>query len=158
MSFFDYPEGHDSSAAGQLAFLTGATEREWAALRAQCQLITVSAGQVVIPEGADDRALYILVAGSLEVTAPRGRRGGERQLAVIEAGTVIGEVSFFDGQPRSASVRAMSDGTLLRLGYDSFEVLAAKEPALGRRILLDIGRVLATRLRRVESREAAARG
>lgn len=155
MSFFDYPDGTAGSPEDQLAFLTGATEAEWAALRAQCQQLSAAAGQTVIPEGAEDRALYIVVDGSLEVTAPLGRRGGERRLAVIEAGTVIGEVSFFDGRPRSASVRATTDATLLRLGYDGFEALAAKEPALGRRILLDIGRVLATRLRRIEKRDRA---
>ncbi len=157
MSFFAYPDADEDGGAEQLSFLASATEADWAALRAHCELLTIPAGQLVIPQGANDRALYIVVSGSLEVTVPRNRRGGERQLTLIEPGTVIGELGFFDGLPRSANVRATSDAVLLRLGYQSFEVLAAKEPALGRRILLDMGRVLATRLRKAEARAAAVR-
>lgn len=157
MSFFAYPDAEQQDGAEQPPFLARATEAEWAALRGHCEHLTISAGQLVIPQGADDRALYIVVSGTLEVTAPRRLRGGERRLTLIEPGTVIGELGFFDGLPRSANVRATSEAVLLRLGYESFEALAAKEPALGRRILLDMGRVLATRLRRVEADAGAVR-
>ena len=35
---------------------------------------------------------------------------------------------------------------MLRLSYDGFEALAARNPALGRDILLDLGRILSARL------------
>ncbi len=41
----------------------------------------------------------------------------------------------------------MSEGEMLRLSFDGFEALAARDPALGRDILLDLGRILAARLR-----------
>lgn len=149
MAFFDYPDAGPGAGDGDAPFLAGASEEDWAALRAHAEVLHLPAGHLVIPQGAIDRALYIVVDGRLEVTA-RGRRGSERLLRVIAPGTVIGEVAFFDERPRSAAVRASEDVTLLRLSYESFEVLSSKEPALGRRLLLDIGRVLATRLRAVE--------
>ena len=45
------------------------------------------------------------------------------------------------------SVEAMSDGAVMRLSYDAFEALSARNPALARHILLDLGRSLAARLR-----------
>ncbi|MCA1671302.1 MAG: cyclic nucleotide-binding domain-containing protein [Actinobacteria bacterium] len=66
-------------------------------------------------------------------------------------GSVFGELSFFDGRPRSALVRAVTDGQLLRLSFDAFEVLSAKEPVLARSVLLDLGRILAARLRSTQA-------
>ena len=70
-------------------------------------------------------ALYLVASGSLEVIG-EGRRGRERRMAVIEQGSVFGEQSFFDGLPRSATVRALSDGELRSLTPEAFEVLAAR--------------------------------
>lgn len=48
-------------------------------------------------------------------------------------------------------IRAVTDGEMLRLGFDSFEALAAREPILARDLLLDLGRILAVRLRQTTS-------
>jgi SulP family sulfate permease len=151
VSFFDYPDNSAGASRTSFAFLADASDDDWAAIRAHAELVHVRPGEAVIGEGDTDRALYIVVDGILEATVPQGRRGRERRVSTMEAGTVIGEVGFFDGQPRSAMVRAVTDAKLLRLGHDGFEFLAAKEPALGRAILFDLGRVLALRLRAVEA-------
>lgn len=156
MAFFDYPEPDDPASAAP-AFLGTASDHEWEALRSHSEHLHVPAGHLVIPEGTTDRALYFVVHGALQVTTPRSKRGGERQVGVLEVGAVFGEVGFFDGKPRSANVRALTDAGLLRLSFASFEALAAKEPALGRLVLLDLGCVLATRLREVEAVHASAR-
>ena len=54
--------------------------------------------------------------------------------------TTFGEAAFLDGRPRAVDVEAMSDGEVMRLSFDAFEALAARNPALGRDILLDLGR------------------
>jgi CRP-like cAMP-binding protein len=41
----------------------------------------------------------------------------------------------------------MSDGEVMRLSYEAFESLSARNPALARHILLDLGRILSARLR-----------
>ena len=150
-SFFDYPDGSAETGSEQPAFLADASDDDWAAIRAHAEVRHYTPGQTVVDGGEADRSLYIVVEGELEATVPEGRRGRSRRVASIEAGTVIGEVSFFDGRPRSAAVRAVTEARLLRLSHDAFEALAAKEPALGRAILFDIGRVLALRLRDVEA-------
>ena len=61
--------------------------------------------------------------------------------------TTLGEGAFLDGAPRAVNVEAMSDGEVLRLSFEGFEALAARNPALARHILLDLGRILSARLR-----------
>src|SRR4051812_36839815 len=100
--------------------------------------------------GDVDRSLYFVAAGSVEVFVGDGRT--ERSIRVQGPGTVLGEVAFFDGRPRSATVRAVTTAEVLRLGTDVFDGLAGRHPDLGRKILLDLGRILAVRLREAEAR------
>jgi len=106
---------------------------------------------VVINAGDSDRALYIVVDGTLQVVRSRGRRGRATEVVkTIHPGTAIVELAIFDGGPRSALVEAVTEVHLLRLSFDPFEVLAAKEPALARHMLLDLGRILADRIRMLQ--------
>jgi CRP-like cAMP-binding protein len=145
-SFFDYPGETGADDARQLVFLPNLSPEGWGKLLARTGAQRFRAGDVVVRAGETHPALYIVATGSLEVVGD-ARRGRERRVAVIEQGSVFGEQSFFDGLPRSATVRALTDGELRSLTRDAFEVLAAREPDLARMILLDLGRILSLRLR-----------
>jgi CRP/FNR family cyclic AMP-dependent transcriptional regulator len=105
------------------------------------------ASEVIIQRGAPDRALYFVVAGSLEVGITQVDGVSFVPLARITAGSVVGEQSFFDGQPRSANVWGVSDGGLLRLELEDFHRFGREEPALARDLLFALARVLSSRLR-----------
>jgi len=47
--------------------------------------------------------------------------GGERILAILGPGSVVGELSMIDGGPRSASVTALRDSKLSFVGRTAFE-------------------------------------
>ena len=49
------------------------------------------------------------------------------------------------------TLRALTSGELLRLGWDAFEALAAREPWLARELLIDLGRLLSARLRTADA-------
>lgn len=152
MTFFDYP-GDTSSAdtAEDYSFLGDASDEDWDAIRAHAEVRHHRPGETVISEGDVDRALYVVVDGELEAVVTEGRKGRSRRVTTMQPGMVIGEIGFFDGRPRTAAVRAVTDVKLLRLSKDAFDVLAAKEPHLGREILFDLGRTLAARIRDVEA-------
>lgn len=133
--FFRYP-GTDALAASPAGFLQRHGEDDWTQLLDHTETRLFSAGDVVLAAGEHDRALYLLLDGRLE--APSG---------VIDPVAVVGEAAFLDGNPRTVTVRAVSGGELARLGYDAFLSLAARRPDLGRAILLELGRILAARLR-----------
>jgi CRP-like cAMP-binding protein len=103
----------------------------------------------VIKRGDVDRALYIVLDGTLEARVTE-RRGGKGPAVAVPAGSVIGEIGFFDGKARSATVTAATDGEMLRLSFESFQALAASDPDLAQAMLLDLGRILAIRLRQTD--------
>jgi CRP/FNR family transcriptional regulator, cyclic AMP receptor protein len=103
--------------------------------------------EVVIERGAIDRAMHFVVAGVLEVGVTRVDGVSITPLAKITAGGVVGEQSFFDGQPRSTNVYAITDGELLRLEYAEFVRFSEVEVKLARDLLFALARVLSSRLR-----------
>jgi CRP/FNR family cyclic AMP-dependent transcriptional regulator len=146
--FFDYP-GQDGADAGNrdMEFLSGQTTADWERLLAHTQTRRFGAGDVLIREGDPDRSLLIVTEGRIEVLMQDRTGRGLHQWTTYEHGTVVGEQTFLDGRPRSATIRALTDGALVRLSRESFDVLSAREPQLARAILLDLGRILSLRLR-----------
>lgn len=145
-SFFQYPGEPAPTADPEMMLWRTATAPDWLRLMAHCSTRRFAAGEWLIREGETDDALYFLRRGRLEVLMPRGRRGAQR-LATVDPGSVVGEQSFLDQRPRSTSIRALEDGEVARLSREQFLVFSAREPALARGLLLDLGRILSLRLR-----------
>ena len=127
-------------------------ESEWRKLLAVTTPRPFKASEVMIQRGVADRSLYFVAAGSLEVGVTYVDGVSISPLAKIGAGSVIGEQSFFDGQPRSANVWAVTDGELLCLTQEKFRELAEAEPRLVRDLLFALGRILSLRLRHTTGR------
>lgn len=130
-----------SGARAEPVLLAGRPASDWQRIVAAGETRRFVAGDTVIRAGDRDRTLLLLTAGELEGA---GRR--------FRAPAVLGEVAFLDGGPRSMTVVACAEAEVLRLSLEAFEVLAAHHPELGRALLLDLGAVLAWRLRRATER------
>ena len=135
------------NAEAEYLLLPGWREHEWQKLFAATTPRPFKASEFVIQRGVNDRALYFVAAGSLEVGVTYVDGVSMSPLAKIGAGSVIGEQSFFDAQPRSANVFAVTDGELLCLMPDKFRELSEAEPALVRDLLFALARILSLRLR-----------
>jgi CRP-like cAMP-binding protein len=139
--FFDYPTLSGAAApavAPDPGFLPGASVEEWDAVLAATELLRFHPGDLVLRAGERDRAFYVLLDGRLEVQGS----GYE-----VSAPAALGVAAFLDGEPRGATLLARGHGELARLSWDAYETLAARDPRLGRTILVDLGRGLAARLR-----------
>ena len=134
-------EAHEESA--ELLFLPEATASDWATLFSYAEVREVSAGLALVQAGEDDRALYLLIEGTLGVRMPRE----ETAFKSIDAPSVVGELAFFDGAPRSATLDALTDVQVARFDLDCFRRLSHAEPALAETMLMDLARILALRLR-----------
>lgn len=77
--------------------------------------VTVAAGTVLIGEGDHDRTLYVIESGSLKVTQMTVH--GEQQLGKVEPGDIVGEITFIDQRPRSATVTACETAEVLKLNH-----------------------------------------
>ena len=78
-------------------------------------------------------------------------KGGERILAFLGPGDIVGELSIIDGRPRSASVVAVRDSALSFLSRTAFEAFVEKHPQICKVLLT----LLATRLRETDVTVAA---
>jgi len=147
-----FAHGVDAGNDTDTLQLPGWGEAQWRKVIVATTPRPFKASEVVIQRGIADRALYFVAAGSLEVGVTYVDGVSISPLAKIGAGSVIGEQSFFDGQPRSANVWAVTDGELLCLTHEKFNELAATEPALVRDLLFALGRILSLRLRHTTGR------
>jgi MFS family permease len=85
--------------------------------------MTVPTGQLLIREGDEADALWVLIAGEVAVSA-RGEAARIRQLRTMGPGTYFGEIGLLRRLPRTATVRALEPCTLLRIeGSDFLDAL-----------------------------------
>ena len=134
-------EAREDSA--ELLFMPEATASDWATIFTYAQVREVSAGLALVQAGEDDRALYLLIDGTLGVRMPRE----ETAFKTIDAPSVVGELAFFDGAPRSATLDALTDVQVVRIDMNCFTELSEAEQELAQAMLLDLARILALRLR-----------
>ena len=96
-----------------------------AALAESLALVKAPTSQVVVCEGDWAEAMYVIASGRAKVTLYH-RAGREVILTVLGPGDFFGEMSLFDSAPRSATVQALEDCQLLRLGKKEFLALVAR--------------------------------
>jgi len=135
------------NAEGEHLLLPGWSEQEWQKLFAATTPRPFKASEIVIRLGVNERSLYFVAAGSLQVGVTYVDGVSIIALAKIGPGSVVGEQAFFDGQPRSANVYAVTSGELLCLTQEKFRQLYETEPALVRDLLFALARILSLRLR-----------
>ena len=113
----------------ELDLLAGADRRTLERLAAAAEEIVMPAGQVVINEGDEADALWILADGELSVQA-RGGGPEPRELPPVTAPGYVGELGLLHGIPRTASVRTSRECTLFRIGGQDFlSALQVSQPS-----------------------------
>ena len=88
-----------------------------------------TAGQVIFLEGDGSQDLYILVAGHIEIF-----KGDKKIRDIHTAGSVFGEVSFFLGDKRTASVKAKNSVEVIRIPKEEIILFLNEFPAAAREI------------------------
>jgi CRP-like cAMP-binding protein len=155
----DFSAFFESDGTGEAAktdvFLAHLDEEDWRSFLSVAQRRAFQPGETLVSQGEVSRSFYLAASGRLEVIATDSD-GAERHVYFVEPLSIFGEQAFFDGYPRSASVKALSAGELYGITPDAFEVLSARHPDIARVALFDLGRILSLRLR--EMTDFALRG
>jgi CRP-like cAMP-binding protein len=110
-------------------------------------IVRVRAGEELIRKDDVSDELYIVTDGSFKVYDDS--YGEDFVHAILTKGAIFGEMSFLDGTPRSASVKAISDGSLLKMGKKEFDTLLVDNPDTALLFLFTLARVVTRRLREV---------
>ena len=105
--------------------------------------VPVSAGGLVFSEGELGHSLYIVVEGRVKIFR------GEKVITEMGERTIFGEMSVLDSETRSASVSAVQESLLLRIGREEFRDILMERPEIS----LGIMKVLSRRLREANVRK-----
>jgi CRP-like cAMP-binding protein len=114
----------------------------------------LSAGEVVFEEGELGDSLFVIAQGEVEVVR-KNDRGEPRVLLVLGPPEFFGEMSLIDKEVRSATVRAKTDCMLLQLTAENFAAFRKHFRDGFTFIVMNIARVLSTRLRESNARMSA---
>jgi hypothetical protein len=109
--------------------------------------VTVLAGATLLAKGQAGSSFYILIDGQVRV------HDGQRTLATLGEGDVLGELTLLDPAPRSDSVTAVTDTRLFRLDQEPFHELLDDQSEIAWKML----QLLARRLRRSQGQSKAER-
>jgi CRP-like cAMP-binding protein len=90
-------------------------------------------GDIIFEENSVGREMYIILTGKAEVIKDKG--DVETTLATLEEGDFFGEMSLFDNNPRSATVKALGDVKLLEINQKNFLKKISRDPSLAFRML-----------------------
>ena len=142
-NIFQYPE--DGTVDSKSGDLTNFSEEDLRRFYSMGEVKQHAAGETVLTEGDQDSSVYIVLEGETEVSLPR--KNGRFKVASLAPGSVFGELSFFDGMPRSARVSVVADCALLKISEDSFQKLLTQDPRMALDFVMGMGKVLSLRLR-----------
>ncbi|MEP7356451.1 MAG: cyclic nucleotide-binding domain-containing protein, partial [Anaerolineales bacterium] len=121
----------------------GVAVSELEELAALAKLATYPPGYVLCREGAEEAIFYILAAGEAVITKTISPTEGERVLRQVGPGDYVGEMALIQNAPRSASVRTLTDCTVLEIDKNDFEAILSRSP----RLALSIIRTTLSRMR-----------
>lgn len=105
-----------------------------AAIVERARLRTLQGGELLFRRHEPGADWYGVLAGALKVGAS-GPQGRELTLTYLEPGAWFGEISIFDGQPRTHDAQAQGATTVLQLPHAEFEALYAAHPSFARALL-----------------------
>jgi CRP-like cAMP-binding protein len=119
-------------------------DASWLATTGKAQ--SISAGAVIIQQGVPVDSVFILIDGQLQVYS------GSVEIAKLLAGEIVGEISFVDSRPPSASVKATVDSQVLAIPKSALRAKLQKDLGFASRFYLSLATFLADRLRLADAR------
>ncbi|HZT52732.1 MAG TPA: SulP family inorganic anion transporter [Stellaceae bacterium] len=136
----------EALALGQLDFTQGLDADELALLQARVAVRVFAPGETICAEGDAADRLWLLARGSVSVrlAVPDG---GSRRIASLAMGTVVGEMALLGSGRRSASVVADDEVHCYELAEPAFRALLDEHPRLAGKILANLAREMARRVR-----------
>ncbi|HEX7967699.1 MAG TPA: patatin-like phospholipase family protein [Stellaceae bacterium] len=107
------------------------------ALEGEVEWLCLPGGQILFAAGDPPDALYLVLAGALAVIAGKPAEHGT-MLAQIHVGETVGEMGVLSDRPRTATVVALRDASLLRIGKPAFEKLTRLHPGAMLRLVAQL--------------------
>lgn len=111
-------------------------------------------GESLVKEGDTSNSMYWVQSGTLRLFKKKG--AGFIELGVVHSGEVVGEMSFLDNQPRSASVEALQPCDIVEIPRGKFDEFVAAQPTWMKSLISTLVKRLRTTNNRVRELESAS--
>jgi len=101
------------------------------------QIRNVPSGGIVFRQGEAADGFYIVSSGKVRIFAGHGH-GMERELSILGPGQSFGEVALLTGEPRTATVEAVVETSLMVLQKDEFDRLLNDFPEISKKFMKEM--------------------
>lgn len=133
---------NDKISLLQLAF-KGLDDDELQEMAELTEFHTYPADHVLCLEGAYEDIFYIVADGKISISKLMGESEDEKTLRLGGRGDMIGEMALIQNAPRAATVRTITECTVLEMEKQDFETILSRSP----RMAIDIIRITLDRVR-----------
>lgn len=100
-------------------------------------------GEIIFKKDSPGEGMYIVLSGSVKIKDPDSKTN----FASLTKNNFFGEMALLDKEPRSAQAEANSPTNLIGFFRTDLMSLISRFPQMGNKILLNLAKVLAERLR-----------
>ncbi len=149
----DTPQNNEEIDAGHADMPTGfgwlrealleeIGEEALAAMADAAERRIIPGGRNLVEQGNDANAIFFVQTGRFRVLITKPD-GSQHMVAEVNAGEPVGELAFFGGGKRTATVQAARDSIVLALGREAYEAVAAAHPEIVSVLLGAVSRRLA---------------
>lgn len=128
--------------ADRVKVFHGMTANELSELLSQAEKCSHDPDAVIVKEGNLGNYMYVIIYGEA-VVSKRGVNDEDVELARLTAADSFGEMALLDQELRSATVKALTPCTLVRIN----DVALAKKPEIAAKFYRNMARQLSERLR-----------
>jgi len=132
-----------ASVLAELPLFAGVGKRDLRKLARDAEFAEFGPGDTVVATGAPPDFFYVILGGEARASAKPAAR-------TLTTGDYFGEMGLLDGEPRSATVIALSDLHVMRLSRRAFDDAVERHPSLARQFMAELG----VRVRQLEHKAA----
>lgn len=111
----------------KVPFLAESTDADFRFLVPTVQVHQFGAGEVLVRKGEPGETMFIVRRGTVEIIGT-AQDGSERHLAYGGASQIYGEGALLNGDPRNATIKAVTDTEVLEMNRDGFARLFREHP------------------------------
>jgi small-conductance mechanosensitive channel len=128
-----FAEAHD--LLSRIDFIAALRPEDRKLLAERARYLEYGPGHAVVRQGEIGDTFYLVARGEVSV-----RIEGDKEVARLTRGAFFGEMSVLTGEPRSATVVALSEAGLLEVDRDAFSRVFERNPDVGKELAMVIAR------------------
>jgi CRP-like cAMP-binding protein len=134
----------DAAGVKGFACFAGLSDADAGAVAEHLEPVSLSAGQTLFPQGAQENDVYLVKSGQVEIKIKAG--AGDRVLTTLEPGAILGEIALLQGSARTAAAVAKTPAELYKISANDFHSSLERGDKWASKFLLATALALAGRM------------